>query len=533
MAYDLTQQPWIPVRYVVGEEGPSAVGLREALAEAHRIREIEAPPLQTAALYRLLQALFVRLYVHPEDAPDDADWTQEAWYDLWEAGRFDSGRVARYFDRWQDERERFDLLHPDRPFYGHPEPTTPSDGAANWLVPVWAKGNNETLFDHTTDAMCAAMPLDEAARALVATQAWALGGLAGPGRLRFEDAPLSRGAVFWLRGDSLFEALLLNTPPDTITRMRSGKRDAPSWERDTPSDRKPGAEVGYLDFLTWPSRHVRLDVDETGDEPVVCGVQIAQGKKWVSEATDPLNALRTKKDGGRYPLKLRPEQSLWRAAPAYLGLRLDGQREAPPRPFDWLVNSPRLRRSRAGGWDVEVFGLANDKAKMEMIRADRLTVYPTILGSKSAQRYVVEAVKRASMQAQTLRYALRDCAARLATRTDAADVADGLQGERRFWALLETGFVQGRDRERAFDDWLGALADLTAAHDGDAFADRADRHLARWTRTLHRAAQRAYDAATDGLIGTPRRMEAVAVGRDRLRPAAAYADALSAPAPTS
>ena len=538
MTYDLTREPWIPVRWITGEEGAPAVGLREALREAHRLREVTAPPLQTAALYRLLQALFIRLYVHPEGAPDDEGWDDDAWFDLWEHGRLDPERIAAYFDRWQDERERFDLLHPERPFYGHPHPTKPSEGRVNWLVPVWAKGNNETLFDHTTDDACASLRLPEAARALVETQAWALGGLAGPGRLRFEDAPLSRGLVFWIRGSSLFEALLLNTPPVRFARMRSGTDDLPSWEYEELPDNEPSAETGYLSFLTWPSRHVHLTM--APQELVVREVHIAQGKKWVSETHDPLWARRTKKDGSRYPFKLRKEEALWREAPSWLGLRLEDKRELPPATFQWLENE----RGPGGDlqdadltWEVDVFGIANDKAKMELIRHERLTLHTSVLRSYTLQTQIRTAIEQANRQAKILRTALYTCAEHLSTESDAATVVDALQGVRRFWAFLETGFDFGRGHEPGFAQWLDALAALAAVgpEGSDARAEAARYHLLTWSRTLHRAALRAYDEATEAFVGSPRRMEAVALGRARLRAVGAYSDALaeSTPSPAS
>src|SRR5690606_2642918 len=463
MTFDVTREPWIPVRWIASEGRPPEIDLRKALCEAHRIRELTAPPLQTAALYRLLQALFIRLYVHPEEKRDDEDWDEQDWFELWERGHLDSGRVHDYFDRWQDQRERFDLLHPERPFYGHPNPVKPSEGRTNWLVPVWAKGNNETLFDHTTDDACQSLSLAEAARAVVETQAWALGGLAGPGRLRFEDAPLSRGLVFWIRGGNLFEALLLNTPPARFARMRSGSDDLPTWEWDELPDSTPGAETGYLNFLTWPSRHIRLLKSEHGSE--IDAVLIAQGKKWISDIHDPLWARRTKNDGTPYPFKLRKEQALWREAPSWLGLQLEDKKHLPPSTFQWLANE-----SGPGGdlndvdlpWNIDVFGLANDKAKWELIRHERLVLHTSLLRSQILQSRVEAAVDQANRQARILRGALYTFAQRISTDGDAGSVLEALQGGRRYWSLLETGFEFGSDREHDFGTWLEMLAGLAS-----------------------------------------------------------------------
>ena len=540
MTYDLTTEPWIPVRWTEGESGESAVGLREALTEAHRIAEVAAPsPLETVAIYRLLQALFVRLYVHPEDADDDEDWTDTAWDDVWSAERFDASHVNAYFDRWQSEAAdppRFDLFQPERPFYGHPDPATPNTGPLSWLTPTRAKGNNETLFDHTLDTANDPLTPAEAARALLAAHVYSLGGLAGPGRPSYQEGPLVSGLVFWIRGRSLFEALLLNTPSDEAARLASPEGDAPAWERPLPGD-DDRPETGYLDYLTWQSRHVRLVAEEQDGETVVTDVHLRSGPKWVSAARDPLMAYRVSRKGEEYPFKLQPGVTLWRRAPVWLGLRLEGERAGyPPRTFAALAG-------RSGFEDraevVDVFGLANNKAKMELIRHERSPLFPAVLRLRPLQEAVDEAVQRADRQMQSLRRALRTFTETLAPGKpeDVRTRAEGLQAEERFWTWLETGFLFGGEHEPGFEDWLGDLADLPSTDEvraeklSDDTTDEMRRHLARWTRTLHRAAMQAYDEATHDFVTSPRRLEAVARGRNALRPAKAYKDLLREPEP--
>ena len=75
--FDLRTEPWIPVRYVDGKSGE--VGLRNALVEAHHIRELDLDnPMETAALYRLLLALTIRINPETED--------ESAWFDRWDEG---------------------------------------------------------------------------------------------------------------------------------------------------------------------------------------------------------------------------------------------------------------------------------------------------------------------------------------------------------------------------------------------------------------------------------------------------------------
>lgn len=539
MTYDLTTEPWIPVRWTAGEDGPPTVGLREALAEAHRIAEVAAPsPLETVAIYRLLQALFVRLHVHPENADDDEDWTDTAWQKVWDDRQFNDERIADYFDRWQGERKRFDLLHPERPFYGHPDPATPNTGPLSWLTPTRAKGNNETLFDHTVDTANAPLSRAAAARALLAAHVYSLGGLAGPGRPSYQEGPLVSGLVFWIRGENLFEALLLNTPSDEAARLPSPEGDKPAWERPLPGD-DDRPELGYLDYLTWQSRHVRLIAEERDGEAVVTDVHLRSGPKWVSAARDPLMAYRVSKKEEVYPFKLQPNVALWRRAPVWLGLKLEGPTAGyPPRTFAALA-----ARQEFGGdiedraETVDVFGLANNKAKMELIRHERTPLFPAVLRLLPLQETVDEAVQRADRQMRSLRAALRRFTETLAPGKpeDVRTRADGLQAEERFWTWLDTGFLYGGEHEPGFEDWLADLAALPSTDEvqaeklSDDTRDALRLHLARWTRTLHRAAMRAYDEATGDFVTSPRRLKAIARGRNALRPAARYADLLREP----
>src|SRR5262249_51490922 len=135
------------------------VGLAYAILGAHRLRRIsaEAPPM-TAALYRLVLAVLHRAYA-PADNP--------AWSELWDKPRLEFAPLRRYL---QPLRDRFDLLHPTRPFLQCPALAAKPPSSAAKLVPFRASGNNVTLFDHTTDSDSVRLSLAEAARWLIAAQ---------------------------------------------------------------------------------------------------------------------------------------------------------------------------------------------------------------------------------------------------------------------------------------------------------------------------------------------------------------------------
>src|SRR5690606_37694837 len=129
------------------------------------------------------------------------------------------------------------------------------------LFHEFASGNNATLFDHGI-----ATPLTSAqsARALVAPQQFALGGGVSQPFNRC-NAPLIAGLVVLVRGENLFNALLL----DALLYQRGGERpivsesdDAPSWEAEMPPEAAKRPPKGYLEYLTWQSRRVLLDTQD-------------------------------------------------------------------------------------------------------------------------------------------------------------------------------------------------------------------------------------------------------------------------------
>ena len=103
--FNLLYDPWIPVRPQGG--GPvREVGLRELLLRARDFGRIDDPsPLVTVALLRLSLALLHRALNGPQRIEDAAGWFLHG---------FPAERLGTYFAEWED---RFDLFHPERPFW--------------------------------------------------------------------------------------------------------------------------------------------------------------------------------------------------------------------------------------------------------------------------------------------------------------------------------------------------------------------------------------------------------------------------------
>src|SRR5690606_2380621 len=132
--------------------------------------------------------------------------------------------------------------------------------------------------------------------------------------------PLNRGAFVMVRGDSLFETLLLNLviydPENAKPFAGDPSRDRPSWEqaplvRPTSTLEPQRTVYGYLDWLTWQSRRVELSLTE--DQSRVRGVVycVAIGVK-APEPRDPMLAYREDKTRGLVAVDVSETRALWR-----------------------------------------------------------------------------------------------------------------------------------------------------------------------------------------------------------------------------
>lgn len=533
-SFDLLTEPWIPVLDAgTGlRTAPDArvalreVGLREALLRAHEIREVYTDsPLETIALNRLLLALALDVYQREPDV--------EGWVALWKAGCFPAEPLDAYLDVWGD---RFDLLHPEHPFFQASQPKARDASVVSNLFHHFASGNNATLFSHALDSSPPLLPLSTLARGVVTAQAFGFSGLAGAatagGRLpNFSQGPLVGRAQFWIRGRSLFEALLLNGPPDESARMGATSADVPVWRSNPSGTAQSRRHRGLLDVLTWTSRHITLVTKEAGADVTVEGVYLSPADKLEPQPTDdPLAAHVKSKDKGLFPLGFRTDRALWRDASVLFSVTRPGAAGAPAT-FRWVSGLARLLQAefselkrvfREQG--VDAFGLVNDQAKAELWRHERLPLHVAILQDEALQAVVGRALEHAEKQItdpkKGLRRAIRVTAeyalAPPAPGDDAYPNADpkavtalaqSLGAEPRYWAALEPPFFA----------FLGRLAET---------ADASARTVAlvTWQQEVYQAARSAFDAATASFDGDARHLRATAEGRARLQPVARPAD---------
>ena len=261
VSYNLVDKPWVPV---IDEAGTlHSLGLRDVLADAHRLRSVSGDtPAETIGILRLLVAHAQRVFGPASD--DD-------WAAIWQAGSFDRNTLDAYL---ASLRHRFDLFDVEHPFMQVPSIVGSVEHSVGRLAMERASRTDPVLFDHRFDATLSPMTAAKAARCLLATQAASPGGLMsddGPsGRTSAKSTPLLNTAFAVIRGRSLFHTLWLNCVLyDGCDRPFPASDDAPAWERDEITRAGERMPRGHLDWLTWQARRVRLGPPQVVDGEIV------------------------------------------------------------------------------------------------------------------------------------------------------------------------------------------------------------------------------------------------------------------------
>lgn len=492
--FNLVESPWIPCTL---QDGTAVeLSLRDVLIGSHDLRDLHGEsPLVTASLHRLLLAVLHRILDGPKD------WQE--WEVLQRAGRWDSGQIGDYLDRWL---HRFDLFDAARPFYQAADNRITEAGPVNRLILEMSHGNMGTLFDHSVEAEEPALTPGEAARALLAIQAFGLGGF-GMGRLSHTDAPCTGGVVFLIQGRSLFETLCLNLLryPDETLPGRADPRDRPVWEMDDPFTPERTIPLGYLDYLTWQNRRILFLPETVNGKVIVRHMTEAPALRLDKNSLDPMQHYVGDGRGGPRPLSFREGRGLWRDSAALFQLNAKGFR--PPRAFDWLaelvyegcLDTQWSRRYLA-------LGMSKSRAKVNFYRSERMPLPLAYLRDSHLVARLQQTLDMAEDVARQLWGATRTLAKVILSpeadreqgRQPAPQDLDQLTSqwavERHYWAQLENPFLRAME---ALPKDPGSV-------------------IRGWQTTVERAAWRAFDRATEQLVHDPKRLKAVVRSRGQL-----------------
>ena len=372
-SFNALHDPWLPVVDRDGE--PTTVSPAVALAEAHRLQGLRAPTGHgDVALLRFLIALWL--------ATRSDDYRSADAAALLGAGRFEAEAIETYADRF---RGFFELFDPDHPFLQSPDPlydVAPSP--ISRLVPELASGNNATLFDHSLDG---APPAVDAATALVwllVHQAYALGG--GVSRpFNLTDGPLARGVAVVPVGSTLFETIVLATPPyhgDRQPIPRLG-HDRPTWEGGSaPPDRAGTPVQGFRHLLSWRSRDIRLIVEDDG---LVRRCRYQQGHRLPDGVRDPFMGYRHDEKTGRWLVaRAGADRALWRDSATLLAqFRRGVQGDASVLDHvDHLAAVLAASGLPMPSYRLHAAGLVTAQAKVAMARDERLPLGPALVGNE-------------------------------------------------------------------------------------------------------------------------------------------------------
>ncbi len=457
--YNLIDEAWIPV---IAEDGSFIeLGLRNLLADAPNLREISCDTaLQSTAIMPLALAILHRVF-----GPADP----EAWQSLWQARAFDMARIDDYLERWT---ERFDLFNAQRPFMQMPDPRVDPKSTIHLIHPM---GNTAALFTHVSDSEGMALKPGAAARYLLAACYFRTAGL-GPSiekrRVNFTDSAFARGAIFWARGATLFETLMLNLVqyPDERTMPHTG-RDAPAWEMDNPFEQRE-SPLGYLDYLTWSNNHVQLIPDMTDSGVVVREAVVVPAIKLGPHVRSPQRRYEQKEKKGEITftfLYFNADKALWRDYDSLLK-REDGK-TFPPAVVEWLAEL-KSDGYLDNGCPIHLMatGMLADQAKPVFYRQEIMPLPLELLRNEDHARDIRQALKQAEVVADKLRNALNMLAEQVLQRGAAGkpdssarnSLVKQWRARERYWTVLEPRFWRfikslGADNDAALHDWIADL----------------------------------------------------------------------------
>ncbi|MFF8618297.1 type I-E CRISPR-associated protein Cse1/CasA [Streptomyces sp. NPDC015350] len=277
-SFPLATSGWIPV-WDLDAAGLREVGLTEALARAHRL-VLPAHDEEGIVLLRLLVAATGAVF---------GPQTRDEWDALWRAGSLDGAAVNTYMDTWADRLDLFDAEHPAFQCAALGEPNR----EAYQLAPDALGGASSfEMFGGLTADHPGWTPA-RAARYLLVLLAYDGAGIkpafSGDSTARggkvygARPGPLGLLTHLHLEGATLKDTLLLNLPP-----VPRAPADVPVWERPSPGPHvRRRAAQGRLDWLTWPSRRIRLFAEEGEGGCLVTGFAVYEGDRLPDAFNEP------------------------------------------------------------------------------------------------------------------------------------------------------------------------------------------------------------------------------------------------------
>lgn len=458
-SFNLIDEPWIPC--ITTEHRNIEVSLRDLIARADTIRMLAGEsPLHNAGIMTLLLALSHRVY-----GPSSLS----AWENLWTSGRFPIGPLDQYL---ASQYHRFDLFHPERPFFQTYE--TLGIGTRSVVHLIFSMGDNGALFNHNTEDRQASLSPAEAVRDLLACRAFHPMGVANKKLgLYFSNSPYTDGVLFFIEGSNFFETLLLNMPryPDD-TVFLTIEEDLPAWEMDDPYVPRT-IPRGYLDYLTWQSTRALLQPEILASQVRVRTMRLAPGLSLDSIIQSPqkLHFKREMKDEEFWSvLRFGKHRALWRDYDTILSRA----HVRSPAAIEWLgqliANSEFFDHAACR---IRAMGFLADQGKPILYRDQLLPLSVEYLRQPNYVETLNKAKEVAEVGRRILDSAQRALASTLIVhggdrKPDTKDISSLVShwaADNLYWTRLEPAFWQlvdmvPADSDSALRNWVNHVRQL-------------------------------------------------------------------------
>lgn len=307
-AFNLLDEPWIPVRFPDGEVRD--VSLTQAVLEADRITALaETSPPNLIALYRMLLALLHRALTTHHGPWKDAD--RARWY----RESLPETPIRAYLDQW---RERFWLFHPEHPFMqvaslSQWEKTNRKLKPWTQLTLERSGADTPLVFDHSLDMAPEQTPYSIATRSLLGYLQFTPGGLVKILKTSDCAGPLAASAAVVPIDATLARTLLLALH----AHSRDSSKDLPSWEKESLNLDgilgPPTLPSGHNDRYTRLTRSVLFTPSQKKGH--LTHLYFAEGLALAEDNRDPMICARVV-DGESKRVSFAEGRSIWRDLPS-------------------------------------------------------------------------------------------------------------------------------------------------------------------------------------------------------------------------
>lgn len=271
-AFNLLEEPWICV--IDKECKIYEVSMLQLFEQAHKYVDLRGElATQDVAILRLLLAVlhtvFSRYGLNGEEAElKNADDALDRWEAIWKNEKFPVEPIRTYLE---SQKEKFWLLHPERPFYQCNYAKVGTEYTAAKLNGNLSESSNKVrLFSGVSGKNKNYMSFSEAARWLIYINAYDDTSAKPSSEAKKLSEKLPSPGVGWLgklglltiSGNNLFETLMLN-----MVMLNSDKAvyglENPIWERENvPSDERKEIPLpdNLSELYTLQSRRLLLKV---------------------------------------------------------------------------------------------------------------------------------------------------------------------------------------------------------------------------------------------------------------------------------